>query len=145
MKYARVLDNTIYDICPGDPSEYYHPDVAQLYTEEVEDYVLVGAQYNGTDWVNPIPTEKLKAILAMPVNVSPVEFMLFFTSAERVTLKAARNTDAVVDDFFDILEDQRLTEINMGLPSTSEILDYFISQGYLDSSRKSEILLGFKQ
>lgn len=47
MKYAWIQDNKVRDIAPGNPVEFYHPDVAAHYTTEVPDDAV-----NGDGWVN---------------------------------------------------------------------------------------------
>lgn len=76
------------------------------------------------------------------IKVSPVEFKLLFTPAERVAINARRTTDPVVDDFFTILDDPRLTHVNLGLPSTGQALAYLVSLGDLTANRPAEILTG---
>jgi hypothetical protein len=75
-------------------------------------------------------------------QVSPVEFMLLFKSPERIAIKAARPTDPVIDDFMDIVEDPRLTFVDLGLQSTKDALDYFVFKTILTPERKDEILAG---
>ncbi len=75
-------------------------------------------------------------------KVSPVEFKLLFTSSERVAIKAARDTDAVIDDFFDIVEDPRLQYVDLGLNSTQGALDYLVAQGLLTQARRDQIVAG---
>lgn len=53
MKYAWVENDIIRDIAPGDPFEFYHPDVAIFYDTEVPDYVINGANFIDGVWVNP--------------------------------------------------------------------------------------------
>lgn len=78
----------------------------------------------------------------LPLMVSPIEFKLLFTSAERVGMKAARPTDAILDDFFDILDDPRLTVVDLGLQSTKDALAHMVAQGYVSADRPPEILAG---
>ncbi len=47
MKYAWIENERIRDIAPGNPVEFYHPDVAKLYDTEVPDDAA-----NGDGWVN---------------------------------------------------------------------------------------------
>lgn len=47
MKYAWIENNRIKDIAWGNPSEIYHPDVAQFYSVQVPDNAE-----NGDGWVN---------------------------------------------------------------------------------------------
>jgi hypothetical protein len=75
-------------------------------------------------------------------EVSPVEFKLLFTPQERIALRVARETDPVLQDFFDIAEDPRLTKVELTLESTVMALDYMVSKGLLSSERASKIKLG---
>lgn len=88
-----------------------------------------------------------EAPIATPVylKVSPVEFKLLFTSPERVAIKAARTTDPVVDDFYDIVEDPRLTFVDLGLQSTQDAIGYMAAQGLIGAERVEQILAGLLQ
>lgn len=59
MKYAWIENDHIRDIAPGDPFEFYHPDVAKFYDTQVPDDAE-----NGDGWVN--------GGLVKPVYVPPV-------------------------------------------------------------------------
>lgn len=78
-------------------------------------------------------------------RVSPVEFRLLFTAQERVAIKAARANDPVIDDFYDVVEDQRLTHVDLALQSTRDAIDYLITQGLVDPARREVILSGVLQ
>ena len=80
--------------------------------------------------------------MAEPAKVSPVQFKLLFTGPERVAIKAARATDPVIDDFYSIVEDPRLTHVDLGLQSSMDALAYMVGLGLLTDERKSEILTG---
>ncbi len=84
------------------------------------------------------PAEPIPA----PPQVSPVEFKLLFTALERVAIKAARGNDPVIDDFFSIIEDPRLTHVNLGLQSTQDALAYLESKGLITAVRRQQILAG---
>lgn len=85
----------------------------------------------------------------MPVTdapkVSPVEFTLLFTSAERVAIKAERATDPVIADIYSIVDDPRLTHVDLGLQSTRDAIDYLIGTGLVDATRREAILSGVLQ
>lgn len=76
------------------------------------------------------------------VTVSPVEFKLLFTAQERVEIKAARGNDPVIDDFFEIVEDPRLTHVNLDLQSTQDALAYLKMNGLITAVRLTEIQSG---
>lgn len=145
MKYAWIENDRIRDICHGNPAECYHPDVAKFYDTEVPDDAA-----NGDGWVNgqlvkpepPAPVEPPEPVQPPAPKVSPIEFMLLFTSAERVALKAARATDPVIDDWLEIVEDPRLSHVDLGLQSTKDALDYAVSIDILTTERRDQILAG---
>ncbi|MEN9885425.1 MAG: hypothetical protein RL758_3 [Pseudomonadota bacterium] len=145
MKYAWIENDRIRDIAPGNPAELYHPTIAAFYDTEVPDDAA-----NGDGWVNgqlvkPEPAPAPELVAPVPPKVSPVEFMLLFTSAERVALKAARSTDPVIDDWMDIVQDPRLTQVDLGLQSTKDALAYLVSIDILTAERRDEILAGQTQ
>lgn len=142
MKKAWIENEIIRDVTSGNPDELYHPDIAKLYDTLVPDEAE-----NGDGWVNgqlvksaPLPPPEPPA--PTPPQVSPVEFKMLFTSAERVAIREARKTDAVVDDFFDLVEDPRLTYVDLALPSVQGTLHYLAATSLITDARIPEILSG---
>ena len=78
--------------------------------------------------VPPVPTEPVEPTNTDFYIISPVQFKLLFTSEERLAIKSARTSDPVIDDFFDIIDDPRLSIVNLKLSSTSEALTYFVTK-----------------
>lgn len=142
MLYAWIENQVIRDVCHGIPAECYHPDVAVHYATQVPDDAVNGDGWVRGQLIKPAPTEPQPVATATPPKVSPVEFILLFNSGERVSLKALRTTDPVLDDFFDVVEDPRLTVVDLSLTSTQDALDYMIAIGQLTAERKAEILTG---
>jgi hypothetical protein len=142
MKKAWIENNQIRDIALGDPASLYHHDVAQFYDTDVPDEAQ-----NGDGWVNgqlvPRPTPETVAPDVVYPTVSAIEFKLLFTSSERVAIKTS--VDPVVQDFFGLVEDPRLTNVRLGLKSTQHALAYLEAVGILDAGRKDEILTGAAQ
>lgn len=142
MKNAWIENNIIRDIANGNPDELFHPDIAKLYDTEVPDDAA-----NGDGWIDgqlvkpvipdPVPVEPPAPV---PPKVSPVEFKLLFTAQERVAIKAS--TDAIVQDFFSIVEDPRLTHVDLALKSTQDALSYLEALSLIAEGRKDEILTG---
>ena len=145
MKFAWIENNKVRDVCHGTPADCYHPDVAVFYDTQVPDDAA-----NGDGWVNgelikpepPAPLPPVEPPAPVPPKVSPVEFMLLFTSPERVALKAARSTDPVIDDWMDIVQDPRLTHVDLALQSTQDALSYLVSVNILTTERRDQILTG---
>lgn len=140
MKYAWIENDKIRDIAAGNPADIYHPSIAAMYTAEVPDEAQNGDGWVGGVLVKPEPPEPT---LPVPPKVSPVEFKLLFTAQERMAIKAS--TDPVVQDFFELINDPRLTEVNLALKTTHDVLDYLISIDLIEESRKAEILTGVIQ
>ncbi len=76
------------------------------------------------------------------IRVSPVEFKLLFTSPERILLKSKKTTDPVVEDFYELIDDPRLTYVELTLPVVQYALAHFTDQHYLVEGRKEAITAG---
>lgn len=144
MKQAWIEDEVIRDLISGDPAELFHPDVAVLYGTTVPENAE-----RGDGWVKgklvkaptPEPVEPAPVEPSYP-KVSPIEFKLLFTAQERVAMKVARENDPMLDDFFSIVDDPRLTFVDLGLASTQGALMYLTSLTLLAPGRMEEILTG---
>lgn len=141
MAYAWIENNAVRDIAPGDPATLYHPDVAAYYSTEIPDDISRGATLIDGVWVNPTPPapQPSNPQTIYPVY-GPIEFKLRFTVQERLEIKAARSTDVVVDDFYSLLDDPRLTAVDMNLQSVRDAIVYLESQGYLGAGRANIII-----
>lgn len=137
--FARIINDVAVDVST-DPANSFHPDIARQF-EPVPDEVQVGWIRKDGQWSAPAPAPQPEPTPTYP-KVSPVEFKLLFTSQERVAIKAARATDPVIDDLYDIVEDPRLTFVDLGLQSTQDALAHMVAQGLLTEDRRSEILSG---
>lgn len=136
--YARIIENIAVDVS-NNPQECFTPEIAAQF-EEVPIYVQQGwARDEGGNWTAP---GNQPEPAAASTTVSPVEFKLLFTSAERIAIKTARDADPVIDDFFDIVDDPRLTYVDLGLQSTKDALAYLASQNLITEARRDEILAG---
>ena len=157
MKYARVANGIAVDVRATSPEGLFHPDVAAEFIQvdsEVQDGwgVVTEVRYDeggvGTEVLRfvppvvPAPLPPPKSPTPTPPQVSPVEFKMLFASAERVAIREARKTDAVVDDFLDLVEDPRLTYVDLALPSVQAALQYLVAVELLTEERVPEILSG---
>lgn len=137
--YARIINNTAVDVST-DPAAHFHPEIASQFVE-VPATVQRGWHLENDEWTAPEPEAPAEPAVQYP-TVSPVEFLLLFTSPERVAIKAQRQTDPALDDFFQLLEDPRLTQVRLGQPSVQEGLLYLEQLGLISDARKAEILTG---
>jgi hypothetical protein len=75
-------------------------------------------------------------------RLSPIQFKLLFTPAERVAMDAAKGTDPVLKDFFSIVDDPRLTYVDLGLDSTKQAIQYLVDKQFINAVRAGQILSG---
>lgn len=144
MKKAWVKDNVIIDVCEGNPDLMYMPIVAANYFAEVPDNIVKGASMVDGVWVNPVVdvAPHIEPETQLIPLISPVEFKLLFTPQERIAIKAALSTDVIIDDLFTILDDPRLTVVNLNLDSNKDAVSYLQSKGLITAERKAEIMTG---
>lgn len=138
--YARIIQSVAVDVS-STPSESFHPDIAAEFVE-VPDKVDRGWVFSGGKWSAPAPPEPQKPVY--PV-VTPMTFKMFLTSAERIAIKRLVPTDEVIDDWWNIVNDPELTEVDLNLESARDALDYLITLGVLTADRKAEILAGVRK
>lgn len=143
-------DSVSIDLLPalvivGQPADFtigdLNDDTARLIENVTPPADWVGGKYrliNG-QWVD---TEQIKPPVPATTKVSPVEFKMLFSSMERVAIRKARATDPTVDDFFDLVEDPRLTYVDLALPSVQGALRYLAATQLITDARIAEILSG---
>ena len=144
--YAWLENNSIRDICKGDPAALFHSDIAKLYATEVPANADNGDTFtDGVLTKRPVPVLAPPADLEAPIppKVSVIEYKMLFTSAERIATKAS--TDPVIVDLQDLMNDPRTTHVDLALKSISDALDYMTHLGLIAPARKAEILTGVVQ
>ena len=60
--------------------------------------------------------------------------------SERLAINPLKQTDEIIKDWFEILDDSRLTFVDLGLKSTQDVLNYLVTLGILTEDRKLQIL-----
>jgi hypothetical protein len=142
MKLAWIENGKIRDVCHSNPNECYHPDIAALYSVQVPDKSDNGDGWDGVTLTKPLPPAPAPAVAVIPPSVSVITFKMLFTCAERIAIRAAIATDPVVSDWWSLLQDPRLTTVDMSLASVQSALDYLTLIGKLAVGRKAQILTG---
>ena len=145
MKYARITNNTAVDVRTDSPDGCYTPEVVAEFVQ-VSDDVENGWVLTGGAWAAPapvVPVEPVPVVVAV-TQVSPVEFKLLFTASERIAMRTARASDPILEDFFDIAEDPRLTFVDLSIASTQQAIGYMVALGLLTAERGAQVLEGTK-
>lgn len=142
MKYAWVENGIIRDVAHDHPSAIYHPDIAKHYYNQVPDDAENGDAWDGVTLTKPVIPEPVapEAPVFVPPKISPIEFKMLFTSAERIALRTS--TDVVVVDFMEIIQDPRLQQVDLNLQTVRDGLAYIESIGLIGAGRAAEILKG---
>lgn len=141
--YARIINNIAVDVSTT-PAQKFHPTIAAQFVE-VPDAVKPGWIKTGNAWAAPPEAPAPAAPAPDYPRLTPVQFKLLFTGPERLAIKAARATDPVLEDAFDLLDDPRLTEVDLNLQSNRNLIDYLAAQGLIAPEREPEILAGILQ
>lgn len=88
--------------------------------------------------------EPIPGTNGLTLTPTPPEFLLLLTLQERVAIRAARATDLVVDDLLQMVEDPRLTFVELTNPSVIEAINYLttIEPPLLMVERAARVLSG---
>jgi len=94
----------------------------------------------GDDYINGIFVAQAPPFVEPPkvTSVSPIEFKLRFTAPERVAIY--QSTDLIVKDFVSLLDDVRLTKVDLTLQANIDALGYLASLDLIAPERIAEIL-----
>jgi hypothetical protein len=144
MKYARIVNNAAVDTRDTSPEGCFTQNIVEEFVE-VPDEVQGGWINDSGTWSAPAikPEPAPIPVEVIPPVVSTIQFKLLFKSAERIAIKTS--TDPIVIDFFDIVNDIRLTEVNLNSKSTRDALGYLEGIKLLAAGRKDEILTGVEK
>lgn len=72
------------------------------------------------------------------LTISPIRFKLLFTTTQRIAVRTSE--DPIVKDFFNLIEDPRLSEVILPLSSTVNALSYLVGINILTEEEKERIL-----
>ena len=130
MKYAWIENEKIRDIAPGNPFEWYHPEVAPFYNIEVPDDAE-----NGDGWINntlvkpgptPDPTPSPRRW-----NVNDIRSNL--TLSEKVIWDSSNNAHVVTAKIE--------MENSKGIAETTEILEMLVTANIISQASMTKILV----
>ena len=123
--YARIIDGLAVDVST-DPENCFHPLLAAEFVE-VPAEVTHGWRLDGGAW--QAPSGGGPVIPEVPPQVgnlapTPPEFLLLLTLPERVAIRAAGPTDKVIEDILKMVDDPRVTFIDLTNPGVVEAINY---------------------
>ncbi|MFT2112176.1 hypothetical protein [Marinomonas sp. 2405UD68-3] len=125
MKYGRIKNGVVVDIAT-DPKNQFHPILAAEFVE-IPDDVGAGYTFDGTNYTAPeFDEDEIDQLddVSGSIKISPIEFKLLFNVNERVKIKEIRAKDDILDDFYAMLDDPRLTVIDLSKRTIVEAVNY---------------------
>lgn len=131
MKHAWIENNIVRDIAPGEPTEFYHPDVAKFYDTLIPDDVEHGASLVDGAWINPSPH---------PTPAQPEPELTWDISKVRsgLTLLERVNWDNDTTPFIKTAKVEFSSPRN--LSDTTSILDLLVHSGDISQLSRDNIL-----
>ena len=126
MKYAWIENNKVRDIAPGNPAEFYHPDVAAFYNTQVPDDAA-----NGDGWVN--------GALVKPELLTPPTPAREWAAANfRAGMTLAEKTKWDNDSAPEIKTVK--SELPKELAGATELLDFLVASNVISQATADKIL-----
>lgn len=141
--YARIINGVAVDVSI-DPANSFHPDLARQFVN-VPDNVASGWILSGKVWGAPtavVPPAEGPAE-AGNLKPSPMEFLLLLSLAEQAAIRAAAPTDAQVSILVSMVDDTRLTYVDLAHPTVVEAIKYLAGKpALLTADRAARVLAG---
>lgn len=141
--YARIINGVAVDVCP-DPATHFHPTLAAEFTEVPANvapgWILAGKTWSAAPNVAPPAATPPEVGNLTP---SPMEFLLLLTLAEQAAIRAAAPNDAQVSILVSMVDDSRLTFVDLTHPTVIEAIEYLAGKpGLLSVERSVRVLCG---
>lgn len=144
MKYARIENGVAVELFAPQEGftleDSWHPEIAALFAE-VPANVTAGSAIDakGKWTIAPAPVEpEAQVIYPKP---TPMAFQMLFTSSERIAIrKKVAEPDEVLADWWAIVTNPQLTEVDLGLSSVQKALAYLVTLEIITEDRKTQIL-----
>lgn len=149
MKYVEILDGVVRYVGTADTLPLLGYPLSVVDITDLDPQPQEGWLYDGVTFTTPPHTPPPE--LPKVTFVSPVQFKLLFTPQERVALKTAKQVDPILEDFYDLVDDPRLTGVDLTLTSTNMAVSYILALLHTEgvvtdiAARKAQILSGVVQ
>jgi len=84
--------------------------------------------------------DQYEIVNTTPAAIPVIGFKLLFPIANRVAINAARSTDAIIEDFYSLLDDPRTETVDLALPAVQEMLNYLVEHTLITAELRDAIL-----
>lgn len=144
QKYARIENKLVIETLSipsgANIGNYFVPQIAQQFIA-CPDEVEQNWTHEGGEWKEPkLPEPPKPPEPHYETRIGKAEFLMLFTSEERVAIRAERNNDPIVSDFFSVLEISEFIDVKED--TTINGINYLVSKNLLTPQRAAVILKG---
>ena len=144
QKYARIENKLVIETLSipsgANIENYFVPQIAQQFIA-CPDEVEQNWTYEDGEWKAPkLPEPPEPPKPHYETKIGKAEFLMLFTSEERVAIRAERNNDPIVSDFFSVLEISEFIDVKE--ETTISGVNYLASKNLLTPQRVAVILKG---
>lgn len=144
QKYARVENKLVIETLSipsgANIENYFVPQIAAQFIA-CPDEVEQNWTYEDGEWKEPkLPEPPKPPEPRYETRIGKAEFLMLFTSEERVAIRAARDNDPIVSDFFLVLEISEFIDVKE--ETTINGVNYLVSKNLLTPQRAAVILKG---
>ena len=144
QKYARVENKLVIETLSipsgANIENYFVPQIAQQFIA-CPDEVEQNWTYEAGEWKEPkLPEPPKPPEPHYETRIGKAEFLMLFTSEERVAIRAERNNDPVISDFFLVLEISEFIDVKEDTAING--VNYLASKNLLTPQRAAAILKG---
>lgn len=150
--HARIENDIAVEVISWDPAGRYPDGWVWVVCP---DGTKQGATFAGGVFTNPVEVTLPEPEPTFRTNISRVEFKMLLTAPERLEIRAARNYEgaddapklmkAVLDDFYDIIDDTTLEFISLTSATAIEGTNYLEAVGLIGVGRAAELLAGIPE
>lgn len=142
--FARVIDGCAVDVTTEAPKTIFHEDVASQFVE-VPDGTSHGDRVDAAGVWTKYVAPAAQPVNVTPPKVTPPQFKLIMLD-ELPAIRKLAATDDIVSTFLSVVDDPRLTEVDLALTSVQNGVKYCLKQiGWSDeqiAARMVTILSG---
>lgn len=141
--FARMVNGQAIDVMTDDPKTIFHPDLAATFVE-VPDGTGNGDTLVGGKWTKYAQPEPSPVVVTPPVVTPPQFKILILPELARIYAKV--EGDPAIKAFVSVIDDPRLTEVNLGLGTVRGGLEYALGAIGLTAAeieaRMAEVMTG---
>jgi hypothetical protein len=126
---AWIENDKVRDVCHGDPTECYHPDVAKFYDTEVPDDAANGDGWVGGQLVKPEPPPP-----------APPPPRIWSANNVRTAMKLSERVKWDNDSAPEIVTAKTELQRPLELDDVTEVLDMLLDAALISAATKTKVL-----